>query len=234
MVEPCGWMKGTWVVAITLGVTAASCTLQSGRQSPHPPTGHGARCGHHGHHAGGLRPTASELRSQPGPECGYSLFLTSTALPINSGSRTRCRAPALRAQQPVVAVLTLWAKLTSTEAVLTLRQQSARSEQRSSLDKARRLRSGQALRNPGRERGDSPDFIRATTEAVLWTPNPRPQTPDSGLVLRLQLAGANPNPHIAGLEELPGKVNYLLGNDLTKWRTNISTYAKVQYSVAVD
>src|SRR5438034_2964756 len=29
-------MKGTWVVAITLGVTAASCTLQSGRQSPHP------------------------------------------------------------------------------------------------------------------------------------------------------------------------------------------------------
>ena len=53
--------------------------------------------------------------------------------------------------------------LTSTEAVLTLRQQSARSEQRSSLDKARRLRSGQALRNPGRERGDSPDFIRATT-----------------------------------------------------------------------
>ena len=36
VVEPCGWMKGTWVVAITLGVTAASCTLQSGRQSPHP------------------------------------------------------------------------------------------------------------------------------------------------------------------------------------------------------
>ena len=130
---------------------------------PSPPTGHGAHCGHHGHHAGGLRLAASELRSQPGPECGYSLFLTSTALPINSGSHTRCRAPALRAQQPVVAVLTLWAKLTSTEAVLTLRQQSARSEQRSSLDKALRLRSGQALRNPGRERGDSPDFIRATT-----------------------------------------------------------------------
>jgi len=41
--------------------------------------------------------------------------------------------------------------------------------------------------------------------------------------------GANPNPHIAGLEELPGKVNYLLGNDPTKWRTNLPTYARVKY-----
>ena len=41
--------------------------------------------------------------------------------------------------------------------------------------------------------------------------------------------GANPHPHVAGLEELPGKVNYLLGNDATKWHTNIPTYAKVQY-----
>jgi len=29
-------MKGTWVVAITLGFTATSCTLQGGGQSPHP------------------------------------------------------------------------------------------------------------------------------------------------------------------------------------------------------
>jgi len=64
-------------------------------------------------------------------------------------------------------------------------------------------------------------------------PNPPPsdsgpQTPDSGLVLRLQLVGANPNPQIAGLEELPGKVNYFLGNDPSKWRTDLPTYAKVR------
>src|SRR5438128_4966102 len=47
--------------------------------------------------------------------------------------------------------------------------------------------------------------------------------------MRRQLVSANPISHIAGLEELPGKVNYLLGNDATKWRTNIPTYAKVQY-----
>lgn len=31
------------------------------------------------------------------------------------------------------------------------------------------------------------------------------------------------------MDELPGKVNYFLGNDPTKWRTNIPTYAKVKY-----
>src|SRR5205823_14344603 len=77
-------------------------------------------------------------------------------------------------------------------------------------------------------------FSAQPSASQIHLPSPQPldsgpQTPDSGLVLRLQLVGANPNPHIAGLEELPGKVNYLLGNDPTKWHTNISTYAKVQY-----
>ena len=34
--EPCGWIKGTWVLAITLGVTATSCTLQGREQGPRP------------------------------------------------------------------------------------------------------------------------------------------------------------------------------------------------------
>ena len=33
-----------------------------------------------------------------------------------------------------------------------------------------------------------------------------------------------------GENELPDKVNYLIGHDPTKWRTNIPTYAKVKYS----
>ena len=43
------------------------------------------------------------------------------------------------------------------------------------------------------------------------------------------LAGANPTSQVVGLEELPGKANYFIGNDRTKWRTNIPTYAKVRY-----
>src|SRR2546425_5612407 len=45
----------------------------------------------------------------------------------------------------------------------------------------------------------------------------------------MTFAGANPMPRLAGLRELPGKANYFIGNDPTKWRTNVSTYAKVRY-----
>ena len=45
----------------------------------------------------------------------------------------------------------------------------------------------------------------------------------------MKLVGANPVPRVAGVEQLPGKVNYFIGNDPNKWRTNIPTYAKVKY-----
>ncbi len=48
-------------------------------------------------------------------------------------------------------------------------------------------------------------------------------------VLRMKLIGANPQPQVLGLDKLPGKVNYFVGSDPSKWRTNISTYAKVGY-----
>ena len=48
-------------------------------------------------------------------------------------------------------------------------------------------------------------------------------------VVRMTLVNANPRPQAAGHDELPGKSNYFIGNDSAKWRTNISTYAKVKY-----
>ncbi len=50
-----------------------------------------------------------------------------------------------------------------------------------------------------------------------------------GTVVRMELAGANATPRVVGAEELPGRANYFIGNDPTKWRTNIPTYAKVKY-----
>src|SRR5262245_50899800 len=47
--------------------------------------------------------------------------------------------------------------------------------------------------------------------------------------LRMQLPGANLQPRIVGVEELPGKVNYFVGDDPAQWRTNVPTYAKVRY-----
>jgi Beta-propeller repeat len=46
--------------------------------------------------------------------------------------------------------------------------------------------------------------------------------------LRIELAGGNPDAPLSGLDELPGKSNYLIGNDPAKWRTNVPTYGRVQ------
>ena len=48
-------------------------------------------------------------------------------------------------------------------------------------------------------------------------------------VVRMTLVNANPRSQAAGHDALPGKSNYFIGNDPAKWRTNISTYAKVRY-----
>jgi hypothetical protein len=48
-------------------------------------------------------------------------------------------------------------------------------------------------------------------------------------VVRMKLEGANPAPAVSGMEQLPGIVNYFIGNDPTKWRTKVPTYAKVNY-----
>src|ERR1051326_1110585 len=46
-------------------------------------------------------------------------------------------------------------------------------------------------------------------------------------VVRMKLLGARAAPDIIGLEALPGKVNYFIGNDPKKWRSNVPTYSKV-------
>jgi hypothetical protein len=50
-----------------------------------------------------------------------------------------------------------------------------------------------------------------------------------GISIHMQIVGANARAKPLGLQGLPGKVNYLLGNDSSKWRSNIPTYAKVGY-----
>jgi hypothetical protein len=62
------------------------------------------------------------------------------------------------------------------------------------------------------------------------TRNPKPETRNfSESIVRMQLVGANPDAKVEGVELLSGKVNYFIGNDPKKWRTNIPTYGKVKY-----
>src|SRR5882724_2874558 len=84
----------------------------------------------------------------------------------------------------------------------------------------------------------------SSTEAVLVFR--KPEEPEAGerrdpkaklakpgtatrTVVSVAYLGANPMARVAGLDELPGKINYFIGSDPAKWRVNVPTYAKVQY-----
>ena len=47
--------------------------------------------------------------------------------------------------------------------------------------------------------------------------------------IAMKLAGANPNPKMRALEPLPGKTNYFIGNDPSKWRAAVPQFARVSY-----
>ena len=81
-------------------------------------------------------------------------------------------------------------------------------------------------------RGRSYQFTIGPTQAQLTlckvgpaSPAPRDRVPSvfartsQAQTLRLELVGANPQARAAGLGTLPGKINYLVGNDPARWRT---------------
>ncbi len=48
-------------------------------------------------------------------------------------------------------------------------------------------------------------------------------------VVRIRLDGANPNSTASGVDRLPGRSNYFIGKDRSKWRTGIATYGGVRF-----
>ncbi|MGH7815589.1 MAG: SBBP repeat-containing protein [Candidatus Binataceae bacterium] len=48
------------------------------------------------------------------------------------------------------------------------------------------------------------------------------------VVLRMRLIGANRHARAIGLDALPGKANYFIGNDPKQWHTGVPLYAKVE------
>src|SRR5262249_42458199 len=48
-------------------------------------------------------------------------------------------------------------------------------------------------------------------------------------VLRSRLIGAAPSPDVEGLDPLPGRSNYFVGDDPSKWHTDVTNYARVRY-----
>src|SRR5207249_1605201 len=64
-------------------------------------------------------------------------------------------------------------------------------------------------------------------EAVLALRSPRSSEPAS--VVRMRLSKANENPAVTGTDPLPGKSNYLIGNDSAKWHRDVPQFARVRY-----
>jgi hypothetical protein len=65
-------------------------------------------------------------------------------------------------------------------------------------------------------------------EELLSTDRNKPSPP--GLILRMELEGANPATSVEGLDELASKTNYFSGSDPAQWHTDIPTYARVRYA----
>ena len=62
-------------------------------------------------------------------------------------------------------------------------------------------------------------------EAVLSLHGPG----DRSHALRIKLLGAEPEPKVTGAAPLPGRSNYFIGKDPSKWRTGVPHFAKVRY-----
>jgi len=56
----------------------------------------------------------------------------------------------------------------------------------------------------------------------------RPEVVARGEV-SMSFVGANPSPAIVGIAEQPGKVNYFIGNDPSRWQTDVPTFARIEY-----
>ena len=76
--------------------------------------------------------------------------------------------------------------------------------------------------------------MRNQSSAKVDDRAPGVTTSNSSAVLRMKIVGGNANAEVKGTDELAGKVNYFVGNDPTKWRTNVPTFSRVQYSDVYD
>jgi Tol biopolymer transport system component len=97
--------------------------------------------------------------------------------------------------------------LTPTEAALVLSGSSAATE---------------TSVNESEDNSEGPRFRRRQIEKS----NDATATPP--LVVRMRLEGASSG-RVEGVQELPGKVNYFIGDDTSKWLTDIPTFRKVAY-----
>src|SRR5436190_6876893 len=78
-------------------------------------------------------------------------------------------------------------------------------------------------------RGSGYGLYLTANEAVLAVPGAGKAAAQSATAVRMQFAGANRNAAIAAVQPLPGRTNYLLGNDPSRCHRDIPQFGRVQY-----
>lgn len=74
--------------------------------------------------------------------------------------------------------------------------------------------------------GDGYSIYLTRQEAIIAL---RQSKEGAAAVIRMKTARGNTAAEVEGLQPLPGKSNYLSGDDPAKWRTNIPQFGKVHY-----
>jgi hypothetical protein len=78
------------------------------------------------------------------------------------------------------------------------------------------------LHSPGSKPSDSKSFL--DRQFAKWLPAEGGRTSE----VHLRLTGGNPEAAITGLDELPGRSNYFIGNDPSQWRIQVPQYRRVR------
>ena len=79
-------------------------------------------------------------------------------------------------------------------------------------------------------RGRGYSVFLTDNAAVLTLASTAAPAPIADRVIRMKLVGANAKARVSGGDELSGKTNYFIGNDPSKWRTQVPNYAEVKYA----
>ena len=73
------------------------------------------------------------------------------------------------------------------------------------------------------DKGSDAQTLRSDTQHSALS------TQHSSSVVRMQFVGASPGVRMERGPFLPGKINYLIGNDPSKWHTNVPTHSEIAY-----
>ena len=72
-------------------------------------------------------------------------------------------------------------------------------------------------------------FFTDTETVMVLSRSARESVKTEQAVVRMKLKGTGKPQGTIGLDKLPGVSNYFLGNDPTKWRTDVPHYARIEY-----